>query len=75
MILANPLWFRQRKKAEPAPVWRTFQRLLAEHNEFVNRAMAAVMRKFGRLGWDLMIFLATDESVSQVVLNRCMTPR
>ena len=30
--------------------WRTFERLHAAHNEFVNASLAGMMRKFGRLG-------------------------
>ena len=30
--------------------WRTFERLHAEHNDFVNASLAGMMRKFGRLG-------------------------
>lgn len=30
--------------------WRTFNRLHAEHNDFVNASLAGMMRKFGRLG-------------------------
>jgi hypothetical protein len=30
--------------------WRTFNRLRAEHNDFVNASPAGIMRKFGRLG-------------------------
>ena len=30
--------------------WRTFSRLQAEHNDFVNASLAGMMRKFGRLG-------------------------
>lgn len=30
--------------------WRTFSRLRAEHNQFVNTSLAGMMRKFGRLG-------------------------
>ena len=32
--------------------WRTFDRLHAEHNDFVNASLAGMMRKFGRLGLD-----------------------
>ena len=30
--------------------WRTFERLHAEHNDFVNTSLVGMMRKFGRLG-------------------------
>jgi hypothetical protein len=30
--------------------WRSFDRLKAEHNKFVNASLAGMMRKFGRLG-------------------------
>ena len=30
--------------------WRTFERLHAEHNDFVNASLVGMMRKFGRLG-------------------------
>jgi hypothetical protein len=33
--------------------WRTFERLQAEHNVFVNASLAGMMRKFGRLGLSL----------------------
>lgn len=33
--------------------WRTFNRLHAEHNDFVNASLAGMMRKFGRLGVEL----------------------
>jgi hypothetical protein len=33
--------------------WPTFERLHAEHNDFVNVSLSEMMRKFGRLGGDL----------------------
>ena len=38
--------------------WRTFERLHAEHTEFVNASLAGMMRKFGRLGVGLDDLLA-----------------